>query len=276
MKIAVCISGSIRTFPTNIFRQGFMVLKNKIPDFDTYLILKLEDYGSKTLMNSNEAIDEFIKTIKLIKPMKIIIFKKFTNKIINTNRYLSQMSSINLSFVIANNKKYDYFLRYRPDFVLIKLNLDLDKLNKKYIYTTRKHDAKGSDQVFLISKILINEWWKKQIFTTIPNKYRKDITPEYVIFNNKSDEIKILNGPCFFGGLSRDNTRISFFDPENQIENPYKNNIELKRSNDFKIEKKYLIKLDDELNIISKKLNINYKYIKYLDIEKIFEKNIIL
>ena len=64
------------------------------------------------------------------------------------------MSMIDKSFDIAQSYGvYDYFIRYRPDFIMVDPIYveNINNFHSDTIYTTRKSDSSGSDQVFLIS-----------------------------------------------------------------------------------------------------------------------------
>ena len=58
---------------------------------------------------------------------------------IHLSPYASQLLSIDLSISVAfSYKSYDWFIRYRPDFILQDLNINFDNLDENTIYSTKK------------------------------------------------------------------------------------------------------------------------------------------
>lgn len=255
-KYALCISGSIRSFPRSIFIDSIKIILNEIPNIDIFIVLKITD-TIKNLLNSPEGINSLIQHFKYLKPKKLIFVESFLEKNINLSSYSSQLLLINKSIEIAcKYDNYNYFIRFRPDFILLNLNLDIKNLNDDTIYTTRKSDAKASDQVFMFSSKLRKIWWNNINFFLTKKK-----SPEYVIFKNLSKHITLKNGPCFYGGLLRNEaTHLCFWDKNSKIN--YKDKYNLKISEDIKFEKKYKSLLFKLL----KSNNIDFEYINRLEV----------
>lgn len=212
--VAICISGCVRSFPRESVRDGLKVLLNDFPNADFFLCLKTRDKEKNgSLMNTNAGYQGFMKSIGTIKDriVKIILFDKCEDPKVDMSVFGSQIRTIDYCFQMASqHKDYDYYLRYRPDFVLLKTRLPLE-INDNAIYTTKKKDAPGSDQVFLMSKRMKDNWWDKKI----KNHSMSRFTPEYVIFKCV-DNVK--NGPQFYGGLLRnDKNSLIFWDAETRL-----------------------------------------------------------
>lgn len=125
-------------------------------------------------------------------------------------------------------------------------------MNENIIYTTRKSDAKASDQVFMFSNKLRKKWWNNLNFFLT-----KKSCPEYVIFNNLPEKVTLQNGPCFYGGLLRNQANdLKFWDKSSKMK--YKDKYNLKISQDTNFKNKYK-------DILLKSLNsYNFDYI-YID-----------
>ena len=77
----------------------------------------------KNLLNSSEGINStIIKHFLFLKPKKIMFVNSFLDKNIDSSSYSSQLllieKSINLACQYGN---YDFFIRYRPDFIVLNL-----------------------------------------------------------------------------------------------------------------------------------------------------------
>lgn len=252
-KYALCISGSIRSLPRSLFLESVLKLIKILPSCDVFFVLKTEDKkNSKTLMNNSLAIDSLIHTFKVLNVKFVYIFDRFEDNSIDESRYNSQLLCINKSFNLASShSNYDWYIRYRPDFILHDPHIDISRINENYIYTTRKYDAVASDQVILFSDKMKKKWWNK--LPLIIQK-KKAPSPEYEIFNHINRNI-LKNGPCFYGGLLRnDSSTIKWWDkPQGMI---YKDRIKLSETNQSFMNKKYKIELYEKLE----KNKINFKY----------------
>jgi hypothetical protein len=186
MKIALLISGHCRTFvyeEQRIFFEKLIKYLNKFGKCETYLMLKLDPMM--------QCISQLEKMIKMLNPVYSIAFKQWNQH--DTNCYYSQMKMIRHLVDKSFKSNYDYYIRIRPDCVIpcleeIQFNMS--------IISSRKFDARGNDQFFIMSQKMLNEWFLK--LPIIPIK----ISPEYYIFN----KIKVIKS--IKSGLVRDYKRI--------------------------------------------------------------------
>jgi hypothetical protein len=226
--IAVCISGCIRSFPRASYREGLKRLLSAFPKAHFFLLLKcndVKDTKHPPLFLNKAGVDGFINTMDIIRhnTKSITLFDEFADEEVNNSRFASQLRMMDICFNTASkHRNYDFYIRYRPDFVLLDTQLpnDPDSIDKNTIYTTRKLDAIASDQVFMFSKKLKKEWWDKCVIPTakamLPSQ---KISPEYFIFDEKKDQSStIQNGPLFYGGLLRTNENHLMFWDEHEKE----------------------------------------------------------
>lgn len=214
--IAVCISGCIRSFPRASYRKGLKRLLTVFPNADFFLVLKRNDVPHTKhppLFLNKAGVDGFMKTMDIIQhnTKSVMLFDGFVDEHVNNRSFhASQVRMMDTCFNTASkHKDYDFYLRYRPDFVLLDAQLPKDPytvIDENTIYTTRKDDAIGSDQVFLFSKKLKKEWWDEYVIPTAEKFIlaKKIIYPEFFIFEERNPST-IKNGPLFFGGLLRTN-----------------------------------------------------------------------
>jgi hypothetical protein len=192
MKIALLISGHCRTFVYEEQRIFFEKLIKYLQTFghcDTFIMLKTDQK-----MQTYQGIKQLEKMIKMLNPVYSIAFKQWNQH--DNNCYYSQMKMIrHLVDKSANN--YDYYIRIRPDCVI--LHLEQIQLNiSTSIISSRKFDSRGNDQFFIMSQKIVKEWFLK--LPIIPMK----VSPEYYIFNVKNIKIKTN----IHSGLVRDYKRI--------------------------------------------------------------------
>jgi uridine kinase len=134
MKIAIIISGYLRTFQLNL--ENF--INNVIKDHDADIYLhKINDENQDRYINNNSNWD---KIKEVLKPKLIIEtsnFKIHTNK--KMNDILNQFNKFkilnDLKNKIMNDEKikYDVVVKWRPD-ILINTKLDFEKVDKDIIY----------------------------------------------------------------------------------------------------------------------------------------------
>tara|TARA_Y100001935_G_C17247570_1_gene479189 strand:+ start:177 stop:953 length:777 start_codon:yes stop_codon:yes gene_type:complete len=251
VKYALCISGAVRSFPRSIFVESIQPLLNEIPNTDIFIVLKMTDKFNN-LLNSSEGINSIIKNFLYLKPKKILFIDSFLDKNIDTSPYSSQLLLINKSIDLATQyDNYDFFIRYRPDFILLNSNLNFENLNENIIYTTRKYDAPASDQVFMFSNKLRKIWWNNLSLIT------EKRNPEYEIFNKLPEKVAVQNGPCFYGGLLRNQeNKLIFWDIFSKMKYQDKYNLEI--SKDTNVENKYKDMLIKSLN----SYNFDFIYIE--------------
>ena len=226
--VAVCISGCIRSFPRASYREGLKRLLTAFPNAHFFLVLKCNDVSDTKhppLFLNKAGVDGFINTMDIIRhnTKSIMLFDEFADEEVNNSIFASQLRIMDMCFNTASiHHNYDFYIRYRPDFVLLDTQLPNDSysIDKNTIYTTRKHDAIASDQVFMLSKNLKKEWWDEYVIPTAKEMLpSQKISPEYFIFNEKKDPSTIQNGPLFYGGLLRTNESHLLFWDEHEKEN---------------------------------------------------------
>jgi len=237
-KTAICIAGSIRGFSRQPYREGISKLLSEIPNADIYIMLKTEDIPEiKSILNCDQGVKEFMKTIQLMRLniKKIVFFNRFKDDYVNGSRYYSQLKNINMCFEMAESyKKYDYYMRLRPDFVFVRLSLPKN-INDNVVYTGIKNDAPGSDMCFFFSKHLKDTWWNKQVLH-IQNP--RKLLLDYVIYDN----VNVNNGEYIFGGLLRpDGQKICIWSNEKE---PLMNDLDnVTLSDKSYLEKEFLDKI---------------------------------
>jgi len=225
-----------------------------MPPFDVFVVLKLECH-SGTFLNSNEGLDHFMQTIRELTPRFVLIFDHYKDAQVNGS-YLSQLTSIDQSFRLAEARgSYDYFVRYRPDFIMLDTGVNGREFLTDTIYTTKKYDAPASDQVFLISKALKTTWWDKLDF----QHWDKRFSLEYIIFESAHN---IQNGPLFQGGLLRNNSLLvsSWNTPGvHLVEHPYEETRTLRHSAGS-LESRYRGSLHTRMQAEARRSGFIYEY----------------
>lgn len=188
MKIALLISGHCRTFvyqEQRVFFEKLIKYLKKFGQCDTYIMLKTDP-----MMQTDQGIFQLEKMIKMLAPVYSIAFKEWKQH--DHNCYYSQMRMIrHLVDKAFTDTAYDYYIRIRPDGVIPKLQqIQLTNV----LQSSRKFDAKGNDQFFIMSRKIVKEWFLK--LPIIPMK----VSPEYYIFTKNIQSIG--------SGLVRDYKRI--------------------------------------------------------------------
>ena len=198
--ICLLISGTPRTFVIEeqiIFFNKLKELLELTNNLDIYIYLKLKDNNNNcNYIKSIKGIDNLKRQIKNLKPIYYNIINEieseFDKQKFNIKNQLFMIN--NLLKESEKNKKYDWYIRIRPDyqFNLNNFNFLFDKLDEEVIYTSPKFDSIGNDQFFYFSYHNYNNWWKKNYNNFIK---KNNIPPEYIIFNNvKTIQNKNING----------------------------------------------------------------------------------
>jgi hypothetical protein len=132
-----------------------------MPPLDVFLVLKMScDMG--TLLNSVEGVENFMLTMRTLQPKAVLLFDHHADPHVDASSAASQLLAIDESFRLAESHgEYAYFMRYRPDFIMLEGRLEWPRVRDDTIYTSRKLDAPASDQAFLISRSLKAQWWGK-------------------------------------------------------------------------------------------------------------------
>ena len=194
--VAVCLSGAVRSFPREAFRASFRRFRDEMPPLDVFAVLKMS-CGMGTLLNSVEGVEQFMQTMRALRPKAVLLYDRHADEHVDACAAASQLLGIDESFRLAEaHGTYAYYVRYRPDFVMMETRLDWACVRDDAIYTSQKIDAPASDQLFLVSRGVKQQWWGK--------RFELDdvhcACPEYTIFNTAHP---VYNGPCFHGGLLR-------------------------------------------------------------------------
>lgn len=190
MRIAILISGHCRTFvyqEQRIFFEKLIKYLKSLSPFgkcDTYLMLKTDP-----LMQTDQGLINLQKIIETIKPVYSIAFKRWREN--DDNCYYSQMKMIRHLVDKSIINDYDYYVRIRPDCIIP--NLEHIKFNQP-LCTSRKFDALGNDQFFIMSKQSVKEWFLNLPIVVV------NTSPEYYIFDHVDK--------CINSGLVRSYKRI--------------------------------------------------------------------
>ena len=263
LRIALCISGSIRSMPRCPFFKSIKLLIKSQVIVDVFFVLRTTDReNNKSLMNNEDAIDSVINTLNYLKVKKVIFFDNYEDVQVDTSTYSSQFFLIDKSINLADSYgNYDWFIRYRPDFILQDLNIDFNNLNINTIYTTKKNDNYLSDQVFMFSNSMKKIWWDKLRFKISSNIRNNKTIEENTIFESIPRYANIKNGDCFYGGLLRNKSKdLAYWDNSSPIK--YKDIYKYELSDVSYIKTKY-----KELLVTKMKLyNIKHSCVKYLNI----------
>lgn len=203
MKVAILISGAPRTFVLEeqiIFYTNFLKNIKETAEYDVFLMLKINDTDR---IQSLQGLENLQKMIQVLNPKYSIAFEQWT---INNDVYYSQINMINhlmhkaLEYETENNR-YDYFIRIRPDLLLLD-TIDLNKI-ENYVYTSYKFDSPGNDQFFIINRKVLILWWFKMIEPTLSQLDIYKGAPD-IIFN----KCKLLVKQCLRSGIVRDYKKI--------------------------------------------------------------------
>jgi len=187
MRIALLISGHCRTFVYQEQRIFFEKLIKYLSPFgkcDTYLMLKTDH-----LMQTDQGMSNLQKIIQTINPVYSVAFKQWREN--DDNCYYSQMKMIRHLVDKSIINDYDYYIRIRPDCIIP--DLSHIKFNQP-LCTSRKFDALGNDQFFIMSKKAVKEWFLNLPITVV------NTSPEYYIFDHVDK--------CINSGLVRSYKRI--------------------------------------------------------------------
>lgn len=188
--IAILISGEVRTFVLKeqrlFFKKLIEHLKQNYRIVDVFIVLKIPDEHNTNnlLIQSNTGLKNFNKIIQILNPKYLYCFYDFIFKSEFTN-YNVQLKLIDMCIMAAlnyekyKNIKYDTFFRIRPDSCFLLKELDIKDTNN--IYTSIKSDAPANDQVFIINRFLLKDWWFSHVKEIIDKIL--DVPPEYRMFN---------------------------------------------------------------------------------------------
>ena len=251
--IAICICGCVRSFSRKPYRDGLIKLLTIFPNADVFLYLKTHDKnGETTLLNSVNGVDEFMKTINIMKNriIKIVFFEALSDSRGDKSTFHAQIRNVNACLNLAEqHKHYDYYLRMRPDYVILDTNLPAT-INDNVIYTDFHHGSPAGDMVYLFSNKLKKQWWDKYVMDLLKtDRWYNHITPEFILMQ----DMKVQAGPQFFGGLLRNNEdKLIMFHGDKKFDLRFNDVPSLDISEKSYIEKEYLDMIINKL----KSLNI--------------------
>ena len=210
MRIALLICGNPRSFVFKNQINTFKELIKKLPEnTDVFILFKLDEHNKDffNYIKSEEGLNNLKKQIDNLKPVYLKFFDKFRR--FNDKCYYSQIKTIDILLSEAekyskkNDFRYDYFLRYRPDFVFYRFDINFSKLNKLKIYTSEKFDSIASDQVIIISHFMYYNWWLRFVKLTLKKEGCFDRLPEFLLYQPLRKPRKVLQLNKIIGGLCR-------------------------------------------------------------------------
>jgi hypothetical protein len=207
--IALLISGQVRSF---VFKEQIVFFQNLLNYLNVYfnhvhvyITLKIPLH-EPAFIKSDQGIQNFKEMLNVLQPITKTFFYDFKYKPGQVAYHNGQLKMIDMCIEDAklyekeNHIKYDLFFRIRPDACILLHELDIVNKNKDFIYTSIKHDALGSDQVFIFNHTILEQWWDlfvRQIMMYPTTSW----SPEYIIFTTQN---KHLIQQCFQCWLIRD------------------------------------------------------------------------
>ena len=260
--IAICICGCVRSFSRKPYRDGLIKLLNTLPNADVFLYLKTHDKkGETTLLNSVNGVDEFMKTINIMKNriIKIVFFEALSDSRGDKSTFHAQIRNVNACLNLAEqHKHYDYYLRMKPDYVILDTNLPAI-ISDNVIYTDFHHGSPAGDMVYLFSNKLKKQWWDKYVMDLLKtDEWYNHITPEFILMQG----MKVQAGPQFFGGLLRNSDdKLFMFHGDKKFDLRF-NDVQLLHISDKSyIEEEYLKLIINKI----KSLKIPCTFTKYIN-----------
>jgi uridine kinase len=142
MKIALLISGYLRTFKSNIISLKNNIL-NENEDIDIYIHLTYNENETDKKYINNKNIDNMVSIInKELKPKCLLIENNFNfnndnkiNSLLNQWAKYYKLNSIKILNENIYNQNYDLVIKYRPDLNLCqKFNFNNLNIDLNYIY----------------------------------------------------------------------------------------------------------------------------------------------
>jgi uridine kinase len=208
MKIALLISGYLRTFKTTIFSIKETILNNN--EVDIYMHITKNE-NEDIYMNNNDFNEMIILINMQLKPKCILIEKNgFFSEDIKTNDLYNQwlkyykLNEIKKQNENIYNYKYDIVIKYRYD-VIIEEELNFNEFNKNIIYIPfdskiDKSKLTNKNDMFVCDILAYGD-------SNIMDKY-------FNIFFHLSEYIKlygIISETILYYHLSKNNIKINFF-----------------------------------------------------------------
>ena len=106
-----------------------------------------------------------------------------------------------LEYETKNNFTYDYFVRIRPDLLLLE---PIHFNTENCVFTAYKFDSPGNDQFFIINRKVLKVWWFNMIEPTLSQLDLYKGCPDYIIFNKCRQFVR----QYFKSGIVRDYQKI--------------------------------------------------------------------
>ncbi len=134
MKVAVLISGYLRSFKSNIDNLKTNIINN-FDEVDIYIHITKNESNEDRYYNINN-IDEDVKFInKELNPICILIEPNLSNNnLINQWVKYYKLNKLKCTTEEITNKKYDLVIKYRPDISFVDENIFKKELNKNILY----------------------------------------------------------------------------------------------------------------------------------------------
>ena len=162
MNIAVCFSGQLRSIELT-YKNINKFLNNNFEDYKIFAHIpenkKINQQFDQYFQDSLYIIekDPNIRKIKL----KNSQFKSVKNKFKSLRKakiaHMQQLygifkcNELKKEYEAKNNLVFDWVLRCRSDLMFYDSNIDLSKMNNKYLYTPNFHNWSGINDRFIIS-----------------------------------------------------------------------------------------------------------------------------
>ena len=260
--IAICICGCVRSFSRKPYRDGLVKLLTVFPNADVFLYLKTHDkLEEKTLLNNENGVNEFMNTIGAIKKhiVEIVFFEALSDSRGDKSTFHAQIRNVNACLNLAEkHKHYDYYVRMRPDYVILDTNLP-SIINYDVIYTDFHHGSPAGDMVYLFSNKMKKQWWDNYVMDLVKtDRWYNHITPEFILMQG----MKVQAGPQFFGGLLRNgDDKLVMFHGDKKIDLRFNDLPSLNLSDKSYIEEEYLKMIINKI----KSLKIPCTFTKYID-----------
>ena len=162
MNIAVCFSGQLRSIELT-YKNINKFLNNNFEDYKIFAHIpenkKINQQFDQYFQDSLYIIekDPYIRKTKL----KNSQFKSVKNKFKSLRKakiaHMQQLygifkcNELKKEYEAKNNLVFDWVLRCRSDLMFYDSNIDLSKMNNKYLYTPNFHNWSGINDRFIIS-----------------------------------------------------------------------------------------------------------------------------
>eukprot|EP00122_Pirum_gemmata_P000253 Pgem_evm1s221 len=212
-KILMCLVGADRTFSMKVvhknLRENVYKHFSKYADVDVkvitfhntkYSVASLNNFHGINCAHHEEFVKESSFRLHLNSSTESNFHENFGKElcpVCNEPGHL-QMAWVDACFVEGDKSgiKYDYYLRVRPDGFFGKPLPKLNFYNDGVLYTTKKHDSKGSDKVLFFSKWVYENWWIPGVRRILRSSDETiGLYPDYKIFFVDNTVVQQLDTP---------------------------------------------------------------------------------